>query len=61
MAERLYRGPDSPGQVDIATVWQGVAAGFLATGTGAMIVTVVGNDTVALMPRSGGLLRRQVR
>ena len=57
MAGRLYRGPDSPGQVDNARVWQGVAAGFLATGVGALIVTAVGTGTVALMPRSGGLLR----
>jgi hypothetical protein len=29
MAERLYRGPDSPGHVDIATVWQASRPGFL--------------------------------
>ena len=56
MAGRLYRGPDSPSQVDTARVWQGAAAGFLATGIGALIVTVVGTGTIALMPRSGGLL-----
>ena len=52
-----YRGPGSPGQVDKARGWQGVVAGFLATGVGALIVTAVGTGTVALMPRSGGLLR----
>jgi hypothetical protein len=57
MAGWRYRGPGSPGQVDKAGVWQGVAAGFLATGVGALIVTAVGTGTVALMPRSGGLLR----
>ena len=57
MAGWRYRGPGSPGQVDKARVWQGVAAGFLATGVGALIVTAVGTGTVALMPRSGGLLR----
>ena len=56
MAGRLYRGPDSPEQVDNARVWQGVAAGFLATGIGALIVTVVGTGTIALMLRSGWLL-----
>ena len=57
MAGWRYRGPGSPGQVDKARVWQGVVAGFLATGVGALIVTAVGTGTVALMPRSGGLLR----
>ena len=52
-----YRGPGSPGQVDKARVWQGFVAGFLATGVGALIVTAVGTGTVALMPKSGGLLR----
>jgi hypothetical protein len=57
MAGWRYRGPGSPGQVDRARGWQGVVAGFLATGVGALIVTAVGTGTVALMPRSGGLLR----
>jgi hypothetical protein len=57
MAGWRYRGPGCPGQVDQARVWQGVVAGFLATGVGALIVTAVGTGTVALMPRSGGLLR----
>jgi hypothetical protein len=57
MAGWCYRGPDSPEQVVNARIWQGVAAGFLATGVGALIVTAVGTGTVALMPRSGGLLR----
>jgi hypothetical protein len=57
MAGWRYRGPGSPEQVVNARVWQGVTAGFLATAVGALIVTAVGTGTVALMPRSGGLLR----
>jgi hypothetical protein len=56
MAGRLYRGSDSLEEVDNARVWQGVAAGFLATGIGALIVTVVGTGTIALMLRSSWLL-----
>ena len=52
-----YRGPGSPEESVNARVWQGVAAGFLATGVGALIVTVLGTGTVALMPRAGWLLR----
>ena len=52
-----YRGPDSPGQVVNARIWQGVAAGFLVTGLGALIVTALGTGTVALMPRAGWLMR----
>ena len=36
-------------------MWQGAAAGFLATGAGALIVTVLGTGTVALMPRAAWL------
>ena len=57
MAGRRYRGPGSPEQAVNAKVWQGVAAGFLATGVGALIVAVLGTGTVAMMPRAGWLLR----
>ena len=57
MAGRLYRRSGRPEQTANARAWQGVAAGFLATGVGALIVTAVGTGMVALMPRSGGLLR----
>jgi hypothetical protein len=57
MAGWRYRGPGNPEQVVKARVWQGVAAGFLATGVGALIVAVLGTATVALMPRAGWLLR----
>ena len=54
-AARRYRGPGSPRELAKAKVWQGAAAGFLATGVGALIVTVLGTGTVALMPRAAWL------
>ena len=56
MAGWCYRGPGSPKEIVDARVWQGVAAGFLMTGLGALIVTVAGTGTIALMARSGWLL-----
>jgi hypothetical protein len=47
-----YRGPASPQQVSNVRIWQGGAAGFLATGIGGLMVTVLGTGTVALMPRA---------
>jgi len=55
VAGRRYRGPGSPEQLARARVTQGVVAGFLATGTGALIVTVLGTSTVALMPSAAWL------
>jgi hypothetical protein len=55
VAGRRYRGPGSPGQLPNATIWQCGMAGFLATGVGALIVTVLGTGTVALMPRAAWL------
>jgi hypothetical protein len=57
VAARCYRGPGSLEQVAKAKVRQRVAAGFLTTGIGALMVTVLGTGTVALMPRAGWLLR----
>ena len=57
VAARCYRGPGRPEQVANARLRQGAAAGFLATGVGALIVTVLGTVTVALMPRAGWVLR----
>ncbi|MGH3180001.1 MAG: hypothetical protein ACRDPF_39775 [Streptosporangiaceae bacterium] len=54
-AGRRYRGPGSPQQLGNARIWQGGIAGFLATGVGALIVTVLGTGTVALMPRAAWL------
>jgi hypothetical protein len=55
VAGRRYRGPGSPGQLANAKIGQGAVAGFLATGVGALIVTVLGTGTVALMPRAAWL------
>jgi hypothetical protein len=54
-AGRRYRGPGSPQQLIHARIWQSVVAGLLATGTGALIVAVLGTGTVALMPRAAWL------
>jgi hypothetical protein len=56
VAGRRYRGPGSgPEQLANAKIRQGAVAGFLATGVGALIVTVLGTGTVALMPRAAWL------
>jgi hypothetical protein len=55
VAGRRYRGPGSPGQLANAKIRQGAVAGFLATGVGALIVTVLGTGTVALIPRAAWL------
>ena len=57
VAAQCYRGSGSPGQLANARGWQGGAAGFLATGVGALFVTVLGTGTIALMPRASWLLR----
>jgi hypothetical protein len=55
VAARRYRGPGSPRQLAEARLWQGSVAGLLAAGAGALIVTVLGTATVALMPRAAWL------
>ena len=55
VAGRRYRGPGDPQQLAKARIWQGSVAGFLATGIGGLIVTVLGSGTVALMPRAAWL------
>jgi hypothetical protein len=57
VAARRSAGPDGPHSVSGITLRQGAAAGFLATGLGGLIVTVLGTGTIALMPRAGWLLR----
>jgi hypothetical protein len=57
VAALRYRAPGSPEQLVNARIRQGAAAGFLATAVGALIVTVLGTGTIALMPRAGWLLR----
>jgi len=56
VAARCYRGPGSLEQVSKASIRQAVAAGFLATAVGALMVTVLGTVTIALMPRTGWVL-----
>jgi hypothetical protein len=55
MAVRRYRGPGSPQELAGARLRQGIVAGLLATGVGALIVTVLGTATIALMPRAAWL------
>ena len=55
MAVRRYRGPGSPQELAGARLWQGIVAGLLATGVGALSVTVLGTATIALMPRAAWL------
>jgi heme/copper-type cytochrome/quinol oxidase subunit 2 len=55
-AVRCYRGPGSPEQIQKAKIRQAVAAGFLATAVGALIVAVLGSATIALMSRAGWVL-----
>jgi len=55
MAVRRYRGAGSTQELARARRWQGIVAGLLATGSGALIVTVLGTATLALMPRAAWL------
>ena len=55
VAGRCYRG--SGRQIAKARFRQGAAAGFLATAVGALMVTVLGTGTVALMNRADWVVR----
>jgi hypothetical protein len=44
--------PDDPGQASVARAWQGLAAGLVSSGVGALFVTVFGSGTTALLVRS---------
>ena len=55
LASRRYREPDGAEPSHSARIGQGIAAGVLATGTGAMFVTALGTGTTALMLRSAWL------
>ena len=44
--------PDDPGQAIAARGWQGVAAGLVSSGVGALFVTAFGSATTALLVRS---------
>jgi hypothetical protein len=56
IAARCYRGPGSPEQIQKAKIRQAVAAGFLATAVGALMVAVLGSATITLMSRAGWVL-----
>jgi hypothetical protein len=56
VAARCYRGPGTPEQVFRAGIRQAVAAGFLATAVGALMVAVLGTVTIAMMSRAGWVL-----
>ena len=56
VAVRCHRGPGGPEQAFRARVKLAVAAGFLATAVGALVVSVLGTVTIALMPRAGWVL-----
>jgi hypothetical protein len=55
-AARCYRGPGSPEQVQRPKIGQAAVAGFLAAAVGALVVTVLGTVTIALMARTGWVL-----
>jgi hypothetical protein len=55
IAVRRYRGAGSTQELVTARRRQGIVAGLLATGAGALIVTVLGTATLALMPRAAWL------
>ena len=44
--------PDGPGEASAARAWQGLAAGLVSGGAGALSVTVLGTGTTALLVRS---------
>jgi hypothetical protein len=44
--------PDDPGQASVARAWQGLAAGLVSGGVGALFVTVSGSGTTALLVKS---------
>jgi hypothetical protein len=44
--------PDDLYQATVTRVWQGFAAGLVSGGVGALLVTVLGTGTTALMVRS---------
>ena len=52
LAGRRCHVPGDPGQAVAARVWQGVAAGLVSGGVGALSVTVLGTGTTALMLNS---------
>ena len=52
LAGKRCHVPDDPAQASAARAWQGVAAGLVSNGVGALTVTVLGISTTALMLQS---------
>jgi hypothetical protein len=52
LAAQRCHVPDHPAQAGTARAWQGVAAGLVSNGVGALTVTVLGTSTTALMLKS---------
>ena len=52
LAGRRSHAEDDPAQAVVTQTWQGFAAGAVSGGVGAMLVTVLGTGTTALMVRS---------
>jgi hypothetical protein len=52
LAGRCCDVTGTPTQVSSARIWQGVAAGLVSTGVGALFVTVAGTGTTALLVKS---------
>ena len=52
IAGRRCYVPDDPAEAPAARAWQGFAAGLVSGGVGAMLVSVLGTGTTALMVRS---------
>jgi hypothetical protein len=54
IAGRHCRVPDDPGRASAVRAWQGLAAGLVTGGVGALFVTAAGTGTTALLIRSAG-------
>jgi hypothetical protein len=55
IAGRRCRVPDDADQASAVRAWQGLAAGLVTGGVGALFVTAAGTGTTALLIRSAGL------
>ena len=52
LASRRAHVPDDSGEASVVRAWQGLAAGLVSGGVGALFVTVLGTGTTALLVRS---------
>ena len=55
LAGRRCHATEDPDEVVGTRVWQGIAAGLVSTGVGALFVTVFGSATVTLLIRSASV------